>query len=108
MITRAEFYITCALILVFIAGMSYLGDDHKPVEKRIKIEMQDSVLQVQRDSALALALARDLKADSLQAVINRRNLDIQLIQKKYETKKNTIRVLGPDSSLAFFTRAVTH
>lgn len=105
MITRAEFYISCLIILAFIAGGFYIT--HKPAPVPGQTD-QSAIWQVQRDSLLAAALAKDLKADSLQAVINRRDLDIKEIKKKYEGIKKDILVLSPDSTLRLFLRSTSH
>lgn len=108
MISRAEFY-TCFIILCGIVIFSVISTDSQFLEiKRAKIDARDSMLAVQKDSALARALQFEIKADSLQAVINRKKLDMQLIHKKYETEKKNVLVLDADSSLSYFTLAVTH
>lgn len=72
--------------------------------KRARIETQDSIMEVQRDSALALVLKKELAADSLQAIVNRINLDVNNIKKKYANEKKNIMVLGADSTLSYFLR----
>lgn len=108
MISRAEFY-TCFILLAAIIIGSVISTDTQLTDiKRAKIEVRDSILEVQRDSAMAKALQSELKADSIQAILNRKKLDIQIIHKKYETEKKNVLVLNADSSLSYFTRAVTH
>lgn len=108
MISRVEFY-TCFILLTAIVIGSVISTDTQFSDiKRAKIEVLDSILQVQRDSALAKAMQSELKADSIQAILNRKKLDIQIIHKKYETEKKNVLVFGADSSLSYFTRAITH
>ena len=76
--------------------------------KKGQLEALDSIYQVQRDSAFARALKFELKADSIQSVLNRKNLDLNIIRKKTENEKKNVLILSADSSLSLFERSVTH
>ena len=108
MISRLEFYLCIAAIAGILIFSIYSTDSSISEIQRARIETTDSVLQVQKDSAFARALKYELKADSLQASINRKNLDIQNIKKKYGNEKKNVLMLGADSSLSLFERTVTH
>lgn len=107
MISRIEFY-TCMVILwgIGIFFYSTAGNVGEDAEKA-RLRMQDSILQVQRDWKLNEALKYELAADSMQAVINRKNLDINLMKKKYENEKKNALLLRADSTLSLFERSVT-
>lgn len=107
MISRAEFY-TCIIILAGILLFSIWPPDHSKDEaEKARIQTRDSMIQVQKDSAFTRALKFELKADSLQAVVNRKNLDLNIIHKKIENEKKNVLVLNADSTLSFFQRSVT-
>lgn len=107
MISRAEFY-TCITILAGILLFSIWYPDHSKDEaEKARIETRDSMIQVQKDSAFTRALKFELKADSLQAVINRKNLDLTIIHKKIENEKKNVISLNADSTLSLFQRSVT-
>lgn len=107
MISRIEFYICmCILSGAMIFTICSIGNPSSG--QRAGIEVRDSILQVQKDSALAQALKYGLKADSLQAILNRKKLDIKNIQKKYENEKKNVLVLSADSTLSLFERSITH
>lgn len=109
MISRIEFYIvSCFLSGILLFFISYNQDDTSDNTERARIEAMDSIYQVQRDSALALSLQYELKADSLQAIINRKKLDINNIRKKYENEKKNVLILSADSTLSLFERSVSH
>lgn len=109
MISRVEFYIVscflCGILLFFI---HYTTINTVKDKERARIEARDSIYQVQRDSALALSLQHELKADSLQQIINRKKMDINNIRKKYENEKKNVLILSADSTLSLFERSVTH
>jgi len=108
MISRIEFYIViCFISAIFLFSIFYTSDT-EVITERIRIEARDSIYQVQRDSALTLSLKYELKADSLQAIINRKNLDINNIKKKYENEKKNVLILCADSTLSLFERSVTN
>ncbi len=109
MISRIEFY-ACFIILILIIGLSSYVSTYDPgaESEKIRIQTLDSMYQVQRDSALTRAMQNELRGDSLQAIVNRRNLDINNIKKKYANEKKNVSVLGADSSLLFFQRSVTN
>ena len=104
MITRTEFYIGILLIGSLIAYLIWGGKDTSA--ERAAIEMRDSVLTAQRDSALAYAYKKDMKSDSLQSVINRQTIDLQKTHEKYIYIKESVVHLSADSSLAFFLRSI--
>lgn len=104
MITRKEFYCCYIIIALLMIGDIFCTDSGFLELKRARIETRDSIMEVQRDSALALALKKELAADSLQAIVNIRNLDINNIKKKYANEKKNIMVLGADSTLSYFLR----
>lgn len=108
MISRAEFY-TCIVILagVLIYSLHPWEDPGHSEAEKARIDTRDSVIQVQRDSAFGRALKFELKADSLQAQLNRKNLDLNIIHKKIENEKKNVRVLNADSTLSFFERSIT-
>lgn len=108
MITRAEFYCCFVIVMALIIGNIFFTDKQFLDIKRAKIETLDSILQVQRDSAMAKALQAEMKADSVQALLNRKNLDIQTIKKKTQDEKKNVLILNSDSTLSLFTRSVTH
>lgn len=108
MISRAEFYIVIGFLSITILLSLYSNHTYVEQIQRAKIETIDSVLQVQKDSAFARALQYEIKADSLQAVINRKKLDIQNIRYKYEKEKKNVLILNADSTLRLFERSVTH
>lgn len=108
MISRVEFYTCMAVLCGIIFFFSYPQDNTSGDLEKTRLRMQDSLFQVQRDSALQRSLKFELAADSLQAVINRRNLDIKLIHKKYENEKKNVLLLSADSTLSLFERSVTH
>jgi biopolymer transport protein ExbD len=89
-----------AVVLLFVMTCN---DHHN--EQEAKIEQRDSVLEAQRDSALELVLKSDLRGDSLQTVINRRELDIQELKAKFKHEKENILQLNADSTLRYFLRA---
>lgn len=109
MISRIEFYASI-ILLILIIGFSTYVSTYDPMGEREKarLKSQDSLLLVQRDSALARSLKHELIGDSLQAIVNRRNLDLNNIKKKYQNEKKNVSVLGADSSLLFFQRSVTN
>lgn len=108
MITRTEFYVSVAVILAVFAYVIFNNDNSKSEAKIAAIEMRDSVLQSQRDSAVHCSAVLDLKSDSLQAVINTKNLEIKEVKQKYVVIKEKVNKLSADSSLSFFLRSVTH
>lgn len=109
MISRIEFY-ACFIILILIIGFSTYVSTYDPAgeAEKARLQARDSLLLVQRDSAFARALKKELIGDSLQAIVNRRNLDLNNIKKKYANEKKNVSVLGADSSLLFFQRSVTN
>ena len=104
MISRIEFYAAFSILCGIIILAIWSTDFYRYENERAKIETRDSVLQVQKDSALARAIQYELRADSLQAVVNRKKLDMQIIHKKYETEKKNVLVLNADSTLSYFLR----
>jgi len=108
MISRIEFYCCICIIAGILVFSIYSTDNSISEIQKARIDARDSILAVQKDSALVRALKFELKADSLQAVINRKKLDIKIIQKKYENEKKNVLVLGADSTLSLFERSVTH
>lgn len=109
MISRIEFYVCICILMIVLLASSIAPWIKSNVDmERAKIESLDSIYQVQRDSAYARALKFELKADSLQATINRKNLDLTIIRKKTENEKKNVLVLSADSSLSLFERSVTH
>ena|ERR1035437_5531139 len=108
MVTRIEFYAgICIIAAILIFSINSIDNSFSEI-KKARIETKDSMLTVQKDSAISRALIFELKADSLQAVINRKKLDIKDIQKKYEKEKKNMLVLNADSTLALFERSVAH
>lgn len=105
MITRAEFYIGILIIAGLVAYLLYGTRAEYEIEKA-KIEAQDSILTIQRDSALAMAMKKDMKSDSLMKVVERQNEDLKKVHEKYIYIKENIVRLNADSSLAWFLRAV--
>lgn len=108
MISRIEFYICFTLLIALMIGNIFSTDSQTAEIQRAKTETLDSILQVQRDSALAKALQAEMKADSIQALLNRKNLDIQTIKNKTQDEKKNVLILNADSTLSLFTRTVTH
>lgn len=108
MISRVEFYACIGIVLAVLIFSIYSNDDSSLEIEKARLNTLDSIYQSQRDSAFARALQYEVKADSQQAVINRKNLDIQNIQKKYEKEKRNVLNLNADSSLLLFERTVTH
>lgn len=108
MISRIEFYTGLCILAGILIFSIYSTDNSLSEIKKARIEARDSILTVQKDSAIAKALRSEMKADSLQAMINRKKLDINTIQKKYEKEKNHVLVLDADSTLALFERSITH
>ena len=107
MISRAEFY-TCICILAGILIYSmHPWEDSGDAAEKARIETRDSVIQVQKDSAFTRALKFELRGDSLQALLNRKNLDLNIIHKKIENEKKNVLSLGADSTLSFFQRSIT-
>ena len=104
MISRIEFYIGYFILCGIVIFSIWSVDNTVASIERARIEVRDSVLQVQKDSALARAMQYELKADSLQAVVNRKKLDMQIIHKKYETEKKNVLILNADSTLSYFLR----
>lgn len=107
MITRIEFYGICVIALIIVFSIRSI-DTSNAEKAKAQAETRDSILAVQKDSAMTRALKFELKADSLQAVINRKKLDIKIIQKKYENEKKNVLVLDADSTLSLFERSVAH
>lgn len=105
MISRAEFYI-CFLLIGAMLGYLIWGGNSSTSAERARIEMRDSVLTAQRDSALAHADKKDMRSDSLQSVINRQTIDLQKTHEKYIYIKEAVVRLSADSSLAWFLRAI--
>lgn len=105
MISRTEFYIS---ILIIAGLISYLlwGNRSEYELKKAQLDVKDSIVMAQRDSALAHAMQSDIKSDSLKNVINRKENEIKNIQIKYVYIKESVVRLSADSSLAFFLRAV--
>lgn len=108
MITRAEFYASFLLLILVIGFASYVNvyDPQNEAEKA-RIEARDSIILVQRDSAYGRALKFELRADSFQAIANRKNLDLNIIRKKIDNEKKNVLSLGADSTLSFFQRSIT-
>ena len=106
MISRVEFYISVVVVIGIVFYLSYFSNTSMYEAEKAKLEARDSLLTIQRDSALAKAMMYDMKSDSLTSVINRKKLDIDLINKKYEKEKNSIRTLDADSTLRFFKSSV--
>lgn len=108
MITRIEFYAGIAIIAGILIFSIWSTDNSVLEIQKARIETKDSMLRVQKDSAFARALQYELKADSLQATINRKKLDLKIIQNKYENEKRNVLVLGADSTLSLFERTIAH
>lgn len=103
MISRAEFYASFIVLIMVIGFASYVNlYDPKADEETARIEAQDSIILVQRDSAFSRALKFELRSDSFEAIANRRNLDLNIIRKKTQDEKKNVLVLGADSTLSFF------
>lgn len=107
MISRAEFYASFLLLILLIGCVSYLNY-HDPMyeSEKARIETRDSIILVQRDSAFKRSLMFELRADSFQAIANRKNLDLKNIHKKIENEKKNVLSLGADSTLSFFQRSI--
>lgn len=104
MISRVEFYIGILLLGSLLAYLIWGGNTTSA--ERAAIEMRDSVLTAQRDSALAHASMKDAKSDFMQAVIDRQNIDLKKTHEKYIYVKETVVRLSADSSLAWFLRSI--
>ena len=104
MITRKEFYLCWGIIAALIIGNIFSDDISSLDLKRAKIDARDSVIQEQINSTLARSLSAELKADSIQALLNRKNLDIQTIKKKTQDEKKNVLILNADSTLSYFLR----
>lgn len=107
MISRFEYYAGIILLAVMLIYSNISTDISIDEIQKARINARDSILQVQRDSALNRSLQFELKADSLQSVINRKKLDLQIIKKKYENEKKNVLVLNADSTLSLFMRSNT-
>ncbi len=109
MITRKEFYIFISVIVILLGWLIFYNpNDINDSDGNIAhIKVRDSIMEVQRDSAFARALKFELMADSIQAVANRKQLDINIIRKKYEIEKKNVLLLSADSTLSLFIRSVT-
>lgn len=109
MISRIEFYASFIILIMIIGFSTYLNTyDPGGEAEKARLQARDSLLVVQRDSAFARSLKKELRGDSLQAIVNRRNLDINNMKKKHANEKKNVSVLGADSSLLFFQRSVTN
>lgn len=108
MISRIEFYAGIIILAAIMVFSIYSTDTSIAEIQRVRIDIRDSVLQLQRDSALDRSLKFELQADSLQTIVNRKKLDLQIIKKKYETNKKNVLVLDADSTLSFFQSSITH
>lgn len=107
MISRIEFYASLIILAGIMVFSIYSNNTSIADIQRARTEVKDSVLQVQRDSAIKRSMKFELHADSLQAILNRKKLDLQIIKKKYETDKKNVLVLDADSTLSLFMRSVT-
>lgn len=108
MITRKELYSFFLIIVgIFIFDIC---TTHNAIEeiRRDRIEVRDSALTIQKDSALARAIKYEKKADSLQATIDRKDANYKKVQKKIEDEKKNVLVLGADSTLSVFERSTAH
>lgn len=108
MISRIEFYIGISILAGILVFSIYSTDNSIAEIQKARIETKDSMLQVQKDSAFARALKFELRSDSIQAILNRKKLDLQIVQKKYENEKKNVLVLGADSTLSLFERTIPH
>ena len=106
MISRIEFYICMAILCGILIFSSYSPDNTDGDVEKALLRMQDSILQDQRNWKINAALQYELAADSMQAVINRKDLDFNLMQKKHEKEKKNVLLLSADSTLSFFKRSV--
>lgn len=108
MITRQELYF-CFIVLVGIFVFDIFST-HNAIEEiqKGRIEVRDSVLTIQKDSALARAIQSQKKADSLQQIIDRKDANYKKVQKKIEDEKKNVLVLGADSTLSVFERSTAH
>jgi hypothetical protein len=107
MITRTEFYVSIVVILGVLAYVIFNNDNTKNEAQIAAIEMRDSVYQSQRDSAIKCSLKLDIKSDSLQSVINTKDLQLKQVKEKYVVIKEKVNKLSADSSLSFFLRSIT-
>lgn len=104
MITRNDIIVILFLIAAFIAYYIFDGGNKPADVKRIKIEMRDSVIIAQRDSAITRAIFHEARADSLQKILDKQSYGISQIEKKYNAKKNHINSLPVDSVLDIFSK----
>ena len=100
MVSRKEFYIAVALVILLIVYFNY-NKETAPED------IQIARIQT-RDSIFATALKKDLKSDSLQAVINMKDLQLNNLPIKYVSIKENIVKLDADSALSFFLQSISH
>ena|SRR3990167_1306044 len=108
MLSRIEFYLSIGAICGLLIYSLYSNDVSSLDMEKAKLQARDSMLTNSRDSAISRSLALEIMGDSLNSVINRKKLDIELIKKKHEKQKNIVRSLDADSSLSMFIRATAH
>lgn len=104
MITKTDCYILFILIIGCIAY--YIHSSNKPdiSSQKIKIEIQDSILIAERDSAFCKATFLEHISDSLQMVIDRISKNENKIHIIYVKEKANVLLLDADSSIKFFTK----
>lgn len=107
MISRIEFYTCIAALCGVLIFFSYPKENTDADVQKAILRMQDSILQEQRNWKINAALKYELAADSMQAIINRKDLDFTLMKKKHENEKKNVLLLNADSTLSFFERSVT-
>lgn len=107
MISRVEFYACLCIIAGILIYLMNPGKDPGIEAEMARIEIRDSIIQAQKDSAFNRAMKYELQADSLQALLNRKNLDLSIIHKRIENEKNAMLHVHVDSVLAYFQRSVT-
>lgn len=107
-ITRLEFWAAIILLGGLVIYSLFPNNNNSLEIKKARIEVRDSVLLVQRDSAIHQSLRSELRGDSLQAIINRKNLDLKQVHEKYIYLEKSVAKLPIDSAVAFFLRAISH
>lgn len=107
MISRYEFYIVVLIICALFLYLNYSSDTYSYEVKKAKLEVKDNIIMLQRDSALALAMSNEKLGDSLILIINKKNANIDLITKKHEKEKNSIRSMDANDALRFFISTAT-
>ncbi len=106
MISKKEFYVGLAVVIAILIYIAWPIDSTKSDVEIAKLQTRDSILTAQNDSLKSAVLVLSIKGDSLQSVINTKNLQLKEIKVKYVKVKDNVSKLSPDSTVLYFLSAI--